>query len=111
MSKLSGNANTLVNIQGAATWLDLKTLLTRNLFDQKDEICLNRDLNMSGQKSHKSAQKFYDRCLNIFNLLCSYVNEHEIAEEAKTLERALYQNIDLKTFRYVQFKRSLRNNN
>ncbi|XP_056633440.1 uncharacterized membrane protein DDB_G0293934-like [Diorhabda sublineata] len=70
----------------------------RNFSDQQDEVCLNRDLVMLRQSSNESPQSFYDKCLHILNLLCSYVNLHESTEEGKHLKRQLYQNLTLKTF-------------
>lgn len=37
ISKLKGNAKIVVSIQNTATWEDLKTVLTRNFADQRDE--------------------------------------------------------------------------
>lgn len=98
ISKLKGNAKTLINIQPVNTWADLKALLTRNFADQRDEVCLNRDLVMLRQTNHETPQQFHDKILNILNLLCSHINMHEVTEHAKGLKRTLYQNLALKTF-------------
>ncbi|KAH1014411.1 hypothetical protein HUJ04_003252 [Dendroctonus ponderosae] len=37
---------------------------------KRDQSCLNRDLVMLKQLPHETAQKFYDKCLEILNLLC-----------------------------------------
>lgn len=98
ISKLKGNAKIVVSIQNTATWEDLKTVLTRNFADQRDECCLNRDLVMLRQLPNEKPQQFFDKCLNILNLLCSYVDIHESTTEAKNLKKNLYQDIALKTF-------------
>ncbi|KAK4876170.1 hypothetical protein RN001_012592 [Aquatica leii] len=70
ISKLRGNAKLLVNIQNVSTWSELKTVLTNSFADQRDESCLNRDLVMLRQNLNEKPQQFFDRCLNILNLLC-----------------------------------------
>lgn len=98
IAKIKGKAKTVINIQTCNTWNELKDVLMRNFSDQRDEVCLNRDLVMLRQNSNESPQLFYDRCLHILNLLCSYVNLHETTEDGKILKRQLYQNLTLKTF-------------
>lgn len=98
ISKLKGNARLVINIQNVNSWDELKLVLTRNFADQRDETCLNRDLVLMKQLPNEKPQQFYDRCLNILNLLCSYVNCHEATDAAKELKRDLYQNLALKTF-------------
>ena len=98
ISKLSGNAKLVVNIQSVNTWQDVRNTLTRNFADQRDETCLNRDLVMLRQNLNEKPQQFYDRVLNILNLLCAYVDLHETTDANKKLKRTLYQNLALKTF-------------
>lgn len=98
ISKLQGNAKLVINIQNVATWHDVKSTLTRNFADQRDESCLNRDLVMMRQNPQEPPQQFYDRILNILNLLCAYIDLHETTGLAKQLKRDLYQNLALKTF-------------
>lgn len=98
ISKLQGNAKLVINIQNVGTWVDVRNTLTLNFADQRDESCLNRDLVMMRQNSHETPQNFYDRILNILNLLCVYVDIHETTDLAKHLKRDLYQNLALKTF-------------
>ncbi|XP_057666030.1 GATA zinc finger domain-containing protein 4-like [Diorhabda carinulata] len=98
IAKIKGKAKTVINIQTCNTWNELKDVLMRNFSDQRDEVCFNRDLVMLRQSSNESPQSFYDKCLHILNLLCSYVNLHESTEEGKHLKRQIYQNLTLKTF-------------
>lgn len=98
LSKLKGNARLVINIHNVETWDDLKSTLQRNFADQRDETCLNRDLVLMKQNINERPQQFYDRILNILNLLCSYVNCHEATDPGKRLKRDLYQNLALKTF-------------
>lgn len=98
VSKLSGNAKSVVNIQNCTNWEDLKKTLYRNFADQRDEACLNRDLVLMRQNHNESVNNFYDRVLSILNLLCSYVDIHETSQESKTLKRNLYSTLALKTF-------------
>lgn len=98
ISKLKGNARVVINVQTVNSWNDLKLILTRNFADQRDETCLNRDLVMLRQNGNENPQQFYDRCLHLLNLLCSYVDIHEHTEDAKNIKRDLYQNLTLKTF-------------
>lgn len=98
IGKLTGNAKLIVNIQNAATWAELKDTLYRNFADQRDEACLNRDLVLLRQNPNEKPQQFFDRCLQILNLLCSYVDIHEADPGAKALKRDLYNKLALKTF-------------
>ncbi|KAH0998395.1 hypothetical protein HUJ05_010931 [Dendroctonus ponderosae] len=65
--------------------------------NKRDQSCLNRDLVMLKQLPHETAQKFYDKCLEILNLLCGHVDAHETAAAA-AVKRDLYQKVTLKTF-------------
>lgn len=98
ISKLSGNAKSVVNIQNCSNWEELKTTLHRNFADQRDEACLNRDLVLLRQNPNEKVNHFYDRILEILNLLCCYVDIHEETAESKQLKRELYTNLALKTF-------------
>lgn len=97
ISKLNGNARLVINIQNVTTWAELKDTLTRNFADRRDESCLTRDLVMLKQLPHETPQTFYDKCLELLNLLCSYVDAHEQAPSAG-VKRDLYQKLALKTF-------------
>lgn len=98
IGKLSGTAKVVVNIQNVSTWDDLKETLRRNFADQRDESCLNRDLVMLRQQANEQPSQFYDRILQILNLLCSYIDIHEVTNSAKILKKSLYSELALKTF-------------
>lgn len=98
ISKLTGNAKLVINIQNVNRWEDLKNVLQRNFADQRDETCLNRDLVLMKQLPQEKPFEFYDRILHILNLLCSYVDSHENLVQSRTLKRNLYNDLALKTF-------------
>lgn len=98
ISKLEGNAKVIINIQGCKTWLEVRNALQNNFGDQRDETCLNRDLVMMRQFPQEKPQHFYERILNILNLLVNYIDSHEETNESKQLKRTLYNNLALKTF-------------
>lgn len=98
ISKLSGQAKLIINIQNVSTWDDLKDTLRRNFADQRDEACLNRDLVMMKQLPNEKPSQFYDNVLHILNLLCSFIDSHETTSAAKILKRNLYNDLALKTF-------------
>lgn len=97
IGKLTGSARLVVNVQNVSTWDELKCTLYRHFADTRDESCLNRDLVMLRQGSNESPQNFYDRVLEILNLLVSFVDAHDTVESA-TIKRSLYQNLALTTF-------------
>jgi len=98
LGKLSGNARVIANIQNVSTWDELKNCLRSHFADQRDEACLNRDLVLMRQTNGETPQQFYDRCLQILNLLCAYIDIHETSPSSKQLKRDLYSKIALKTF-------------
>lgn len=98
IGKLTGNAKLILGTQNVTTWDELKNILNRNFADQRDEACLNRDLVMLRQQSNEKPNQFYDRILHILNLLCCYINAHEIGDGAKQLKFNLYNELALKTF-------------
>lgn len=98
VSKLTGNARTVANIQNSQTWDELKGVLRRNFADQRDETCLNRDLVVMRQLPNEKVQDFYDKILNVLNLLCSYVDLHGETQASKILKKNLYYDLALKTF-------------
>lgn len=53
---------------------------------------------MLRQLPHERAHKFYDICFHFLNLLCNYVNVHQVTEEARVVKQEIYQNRALKTF-------------
>lgn len=96
-NKITGDAKVAVNIQHCATWEDLKTALKRNFSDQRDEVCLIRDLVLSKQGSDQP-KDYFEKCINLLNLLCSYVDAHETLATSKETKRTLYNKLTLKTF-------------
>lgn len=98
IGKLTGNAKLVVNIQNVTTWQELKDTLYRNFADQRDEACLTRDLVLMKQNNNEKPNQFFDRCLQILNLLCSFIDAHEVSSDAKVLKRKLYNDLALKTF-------------
>lgn len=97
IGKLSGNARLVVNVQNVSTWDALKNTLTRHFADRRDESCLNRDLVLTKQYGNETPQAYYDRVLELLNLLCSYVDAHDNAATAQ-IKRNLYTELALKTF-------------
>lgn len=96
-NKLVGNAKIAVNTQTCTTWEDLKLALSRNFSDQRDEVCLIRDLVLTKQNNLTPLQ-YYEKCIHLLNLLCSYVDSHETLATSKETKRTLYNNLTLKTF-------------
>lgn len=97
INKLTGNAKIAVNIQTVSTWSELKDTLTRNFSDQRDEICLIRDLVLLKQ-GKESPLQFYDKVINLLNLLCSFVKSHEATAEGQIIKQDLYNRLSIKTF-------------
>ncbi len=97
IGKLSGNARLVVNVQNVSTWDGLKNTLTRHFADRRDESCLNRDLVLTKQNANETPQSYYDRILELLNLLCSYVDAHDDVATAQ-IKRNLYTELALKTF-------------
>lgn len=98
INKLTGQAKLVANIQNVATWLELKTTLTSHFSDQRDEPCLNRDLVLLKQNNFETPQGFYDRCLQLLNTICSYIDLHEVTPEARQLKRDFYKSLTHRTF-------------
>ena len=98
LNKLTGTARIIANIQSVQTWAELKTALTNHFGDQRDEPCLNRDLNLLRQNSKETPLEFYDKCLRHLNTICCYVNNHETTAEAKRLKCDFYREVTLRTF-------------
>lgn len=96
-NKLTGNAKVAINIQTCKTWDDLKSALTRNFSDQRDEVCLIRDLVLSKQ-SNESPLQYFEKCIHMLNLLCLYVVAHETEATSLDAKKALYNKLALKTF-------------
>lgn len=97
MNKLVGNAKIAINIQTVTTWTELKATLVRNFSDQRDEICLIRDLVLTKQINENPLQ-FYDKVINLLNLLCSYIKSHETTEAGIVIKRELFNKLALKTY-------------
>ena len=97
LNKLRGNAKTAVNINHVTTWDEVRDTLNRNFGDQRDEVCLIRDLVLLKQ-NNESPTHFYDRIITILNLLCSYIKNYEPTEQGKIIKKDLYKKLALKTF-------------
>lgn len=98
LNKLEGNAKVVVNINKVDNWDELRNVLIRNFSDRRDEACLNRDLSNLKQKFNETANQFYDRCLHLLTIICSYVKIHEVNQNDIDLKRELYNKLTLKTF-------------
>lgn len=98
INRLSGTAKLVANIQNVSTWQELKTTLYSHFADQRDEACLNRDLIMLKQIQNETPQQFHDKCLQLLNTICSYIDIHEQTVEARTLKREFYLTLTLRTF-------------
>ncbi|XP_065161253.1 uncharacterized protein [Atheta coriaria] len=97
LNKLTGNARIAVNISGVQTFNELKETLIRNFSDQRDEVCLIRDMVLLKQ-TNETALQYYDKVISIQNLLSSYLNAHESNDIAIRVKRELYNKLALKTF-------------
>lgn len=97
-NKLQGQARVVVNIQNVQSWEDLKNTLNSHFADQRDEQCLNRDLILLKQNFSETPYQFYDRCLQLLNIICSYIDSHEADLASKNLKREFYRALTLRTF-------------
>ena len=98
LNKLEGNAKVIVNINNIASWNDLKLILIRNFADQRDEACLNRDLTNLKQKANDTPLQFYENCLSLLNIICSYIDLNNQNVNDRNLKRNFYKDMTLKVF-------------
>lgn len=98
LNKITGPAARIVNSNGIAEeWSCIKKALINNFSDQRDETALYNDLMLATQ-GNSSPQEFYDRCLNLFSTIMTYVTLHETIATTVEAKRTLYRKLTMQAF-------------
>lgn len=98
IDRLKGKARTIVTVQNPTTWEEIKEILLRNFSDQRDELCLIRELNTIRQEFNEKPKQYFNRILLLLNLLCNYVETHEDLAAPKATKKILYNQMALRNF-------------
>lgn len=96
-SRLTGRAREVISIYGATTWDDVKSILTQNFGDQRDENSLNRDL-VNLRQTNESSQQFYEKVMSLLNIICNYIEIHNNDDSIKTSKKNFFTQQALVTF-------------
>lgn len=98
LNKVTGPAARLINSNGIPdTWAGIRTALVNNFADQRDETSLYNDLALLSQGS-STPQEYYEKCLNIFSTLMTYISLHENIPTTIEAKRDLYKKLTLQAF-------------
>lgn len=98
LNKIKGPAALIINSNGISeNWKDIKAALINNFADQRDETTLYNDLMLATQ-NNDTPQGFYDRCVNLFSTIMTYVTLHETIETTVEAKRALYKKLTMQAF-------------
>lgn len=98
LNKIKGPAALIINSNGISeNWSDIKATLINNFADQRDETTLYNDLMLATQ-NNDTPQEFYDRCVNLFSTIMTYVTLHETIETTVQAKRALYKKLTMQAF-------------
>lgn len=98
LNKITGPAARIINSNGIAEdWNSIKTALVNNFSDQRDETALYNDLALATQ-GNSTPQEFYDRCVNLFSTIMTYVTLHETVGTTVEAKRALYKKLTMQAF-------------
>lgn len=98
LNKITGSAARLINSSGIPdNWLGIRNALINNFADHRDETALYSDLSLLTQGS-STPQEFYERCLNLFSTIMTYISLHETISTTIEAKRALYSKLTLQAF-------------
>lgn len=98
LNKITGNAARIINSNGIPeTWEGIKGALINNFSDQRDETSLYNDLMIATQGS-STPQEFFDRCVNLFSTIMTYVTLHETISTTIEAKRILYRKLTLQAY-------------
>lgn len=96
-SRLEGRAREVISIYGANTWDEIKSVLTQNFGDQRDENSLNRDL-VNLRQTNETPQQFYEKIMSILNIICNYIEIHNVDNNIKISKKNFFTQQALVTF-------------
>lgn len=98
LNKITGPAARIINSNGIAEdWNSIKAALVNNFSDQRDETALYNDLMLATQ-GNSSPQEFYDRCVNLFSTIMTYVTLHETISSTIEAKRSLYKKLTMQAY-------------
>ena len=98
LNKIKGPAALIINSNGISeNWNDIKAALINNFADQRDETTLYNDLMLATQ-GNSSPQEFYDRCVNLFSTIMTFVTLHETIATTVEAKRALYRKLTMQAY-------------
>lgn len=98
LNKITGPAARIINSNGIAEdWNSIKQALINNFSDQRDETALYNDLMLATQ-GNSSPQEFYDKCVNLFSTIMTYITLHETVTTTIEAKRTLYRKLTMQAF-------------
>lgn len=98
LNKITGPAARLINSNGIPeSWIGIRNALINTFADQRDETSLYNDLALLNQGS-SSPQEFYEKCLNLFSTIMTYVSLHETIPSIIESKRSLYKKLTLQSY-------------
>ncbi|CAK1540651.1 unnamed protein product [Leptosia nina] len=98
LNKITGPAARIINSNGISeNWDCIKNALINNFSDQRDETALYNDLMLATQ-GNSSPQEFYDKCVNLFSTIMTYVTLHESVDTTVEAKRVLYKKLTMQAF-------------
>lgn len=98
LNKITGPAALILNSNGVPEdWDSIKTALINNFSDQRDETALYNDLMLATQ-GNRSPQEFYDRCVNLYSTIMTYITLHETIKTTIEAKRTLYGKLTMQAF-------------
>lgn len=98
LNKITGNAARIINSNGIPEdWSGIKKALINNFSDQRDETALYNDL-MVATQGNMSPQEFYDKCVNLFSTIMTYVSLHDTISTTVDAKRTLYRKLTLQAY-------------
>lgn len=98
LNKITGPAARFINTNGVSEdWNGIRNSLINNFSDQRDETALYHDLALLSQ-GQTTPQEYFEKCLNLFNIIMTYVTLHETVETTIEAKRSLYKKVTLQAY-------------
>lgn len=97
-SKLTGQARAIISTKNITDWNSLKTAITENFTDQRDDTSLLSELLSLKQRANEDALSFSNRCRYIEQLLISNLSCNEQNANTRVLKATIYSQQTLKAF-------------
>lgn len=98
INKIQGRAKIIIDTHNPQNWAALKTVLTNNYSDHRDEACLLKELLLLRQAVNEGYPSFTNKIFELQNLLFAHAELKETNNLVKNTKKQMYEELVFKSF-------------